>query len=238
MPELSVSLGMAFLAGLASFLSPCVLPLIPTYLGYLTGVSAAELNAHRTARFRLAVLGNALTFVIGFSLVFIAFGLSASALGKLLIRYQTLLRQISGFLIILFGLHLAGILQFNWLMREKKVHFVPKRAGFLNFFLMGMAFSAGWTPCIGPILASILLLASNSSSLLNGAYLLVFYSLGLALPFLIAALGLGWLAQGLRRHAALLPFLTKVGGWLLIGVGILVLTNSFARLASYVPFSF
>lgn len=238
MPEVNITLGMAFLAGLVSFLSPCVLPLVPTYLTYLTGASVTELSAPETARLRLAVLANALLFVTGFSLVFLAFGLSASALGKLLIRHQDLLRQVSGVLIIIFGLHMAGLLQFNRLMREKRIHFVPRRAGRLNSLLMGMAFSAGWTPCIGPILASILLLAGQSASLLTGAYLLAMYALGMALPFIMAALALGWLVGALRRHASLLPLMAKIGGWLMIGTGLLVLTNSFARLSVYVPFSF
>ncbi|MFZ5631690.1 MAG: cytochrome c biogenesis CcdA family protein [Bacillota bacterium] len=235
---MNITLGMAFLAGLVSFLSPCVLPLVPTYLTYLTGASVTELSAPETARLRLAVLANALLFVTGFSLVFLAFGLSASALGKLLIRHQDLLRQVSGVLIIIFGLHMAGLLQFNRLMREKRIHFVPRRAGRLNSLLMGMAFSAGWTPCIGPILASILLLAGQSASLLTGAYLLAMYALGMALPFIMAALALGWLVGALRRHASLLPLMAKIGGWLMIGTGLLVLTNSFARLSVYVPFSF
>ncbi|WP_165859244.1 cytochrome c biogenesis CcdA family protein [Desulfofundulus salinus] len=237
MPEVNVSLGAAFLAGLVSFLSPCVLPLIPTYMAYLTGVSVTELTAPGTARLRFLLLTNALLFVAGFSLVFVALGLSASALGKLLLRHQNLLRQVSGLLIIFFGLHMAGLLRLNWLMREKRVHFVPQRAGWINSLVMGMAFSAGWVPCISPILASILLLAGQSESLIQGAYLLVTYALGLALPFLIAALGLGHMVQALRRHASLLPLVTRVGGWLMVGVGLLVLTNSFARLSGYVPFT-
>ncbi|MBE3588768.1 MAG: sulfite exporter TauE/SafE family protein [Thermoanaerobacteraceae bacterium] len=236
--ETNVSLGMAFLAGVVSFLSPCVLPLIPTYMTYLTGVSVTELTAPEGARLRLSLLVNALLFIAGFTLVFLAFGISASALGKLLIRHQDLLRQVSGVLIILFGLYMAGLLPFNWLLREKRVHFLPRRAGGVNSLLMGMAFSAGWTPCTGPILASILLLAGQSASLWTGAGLLLIYSLGLALPFLAAALALGFLVQGLQRHAALLPLIARAGGWLMIGVGLLVLTNSFGRLSGYVPFSF
>jgi cytochrome c-type biogenesis protein len=237
LPEVNVSLGTAFLAGLVSFLSPCVLPLIPTYLAYLAGVSVTELAAPGTARLRLLLLTNALLFVAGFSLVFVALGLSASALGKLLLRHQNLLRQISGVLIIFFGLHMAGLLRLKWLMKEKRVHFIPQKAGWLNSLLMGMAFSAGWVPCIGPILASILLLAGQSESLTRGACLLASYSLGLALPFLIAALGVGHLVQALRRHASLLPLVARLGGWLLIGMGLLVLTNAFARLSSFVPLS-
>ncbi|OAT79407.1 cytochrome c biogenesis CcdA family protein [Desulfotomaculum copahuensis] len=234
MPEMHLSLGMAFLAGLVSFLSPCVLPLIPTYLAYLTGVSAGELTVREAIRSRRAVTINALFFVLGFTLVFVAFGLSASALGKFFIRYQVLLRQISGALLIIFGLHLAGIFQLNWLLREKRVHFVSPAPGLFNSLLMGMAFSAGWTPCTGPVLASILLLAGNSDSLWSGAFLLAVYSLGLGLPFLLAAFSLGWLVQGLRRRAALLNLFTRIGGWLLIIAGILMLTGYFDRLSGYV----
>ncbi|WP_034634747.1 cytochrome c biogenesis CcdA family protein [Desulfofundulus thermocisternus] len=237
MPEVNVTLGAAFLAGLVSFLSPCVLPLIPTYLAYLAGVSVTELAAPGTARLRLLLLTNALLFVAGFSLVFVALGLSASALGKLLLRHQNLLRQVSGVLIIFFGLHMAGLLRLKWLMKEKRVHFIPQKAGWLNSLLMGMAFSAGWVPCIGPVLASILLLAGQSESLTRGVCLLASYSLGMALPFLAAALGAGYLMQVLRRHASLLPVVARAGGWLLVGMGLLVLSNAFARLSSFVPLS-
>lgn len=238
MNEVNISLGMAFVAGLLSFLSPCVLPLVPTYLAYLAGVSAGESSPSGEKSLRLPVLVNALLFITGFSLVFLAFGLSASALGKLLIRHQDLLRQVSGVLIILFGLHMTGLLQFNRMLREKRVHFVPRKAGRLNSLLMGIAFSAGWTPCIGPILASILLLASQSASLATGAYLLAAYAMGMGIPFILAALALGWLINVMRRHASLFPLVGKAGGWLVIVMGLLVLTNYFARLSVYVPFSY
>ena len=232
-----VPLGMAVLAGLVSFLSPCVLPLVPTYLSYLTGVSVQELSGQRSSGLRAAVLKNALAFVGGFAVVFIAFGLSASALGQLLARYQVLLRRVSGAMIILFGLHMTGLIKVGALHREKRAGFAPGKAGISNSLLMGMAFSAGWTPCIGPVLSSILLLASNSAGAWEGGYLLAAYSLGLAIPFLAAALAVGPLAKGLRRWAHLLPLVSVLGGALMVLVGVMVFTGYFSRLSGLLYFN-
>lgn len=236
MPETSVSLIAAFTAGLISFLSPCVLPLVPSYLSYLAGTTLAELAKTETKGVRMAVFGNAFLFVMGFSLIFILLGLSASTIGALLLRYQALLRKVSGVIVIIFGLHMAGILKLQLLNLEKRFHFQPRKAGPLSAFLLGMAFSAGWTPCIGPVLGSILVLAGNSASLSTGAYLLSAYSLGLGVPFLIAALSWGWFLQGLTRHKSWLPRLVKASGWVLVGAGLLILTGNWDRLASWLAF--
>jgi len=233
LPETHLSLGIAFLGGLASFLSPCVLPLIPTYLAYLTGVSVGDWQSAEMLRSRRTVTGHALLFVLGFTVVFVAFGLSASALGGFFLSHQVVLRRLSGILLILFGLQMAGIFQFSPFLREKRFHFVSPVPGLLNSIFMGMAFSAGWTPCTGPILASILLLAGNSRGLWSGAYLLVAYSLGLGLPFLLAAFSLGRLVRVLRRHAGLLVLCNRVGGCLLIVAGILMWSGYFERLSGY-----
>jgi len=236
MPETSVSLIAAFTAGLISFLSPCVLPLVPSYLSYLAGTTLAELARTETKGVRMAVLGNAFLFVMGFSLIFILLGLSASTIGALLLRYQAFLRKLSGVIVIIFGLHMAGILKLQLLNLEKRFHFRPRKAGPLSPLLLGMAFSAGWTPCIGPVLGSILVLAGNSASLSTGAYLLSAYSLGLGVPFLVAAFSWGWFLQGLTRYGAWMPRLVKASGWVLVGAGLLILTGNWDRLASWLAF--
>lgn len=236
MPETSVSLIAAFTAGLISFLSPCVLPLIPSYLSYLAGTTLAELARTETKGVRLAVLGNAFLFVMGFSLIFVLLGLSASTIGTLLLQYQALLRKLSGVIVMIFGLHMAGVLKLQLLNLEKQFHFRPRKAGPLSALLLGMAFSAGWTPCIGPVLGSILLLAGNSASLSTGAYLLSAYSLGLGVPFLVAALSWGWFLQGLKRYGTWMPRLVKASGWVLVGAGLLILTDSWNRLSFWLTF--
>ncbi|KKM11443.1 hypothetical protein SY88_08460 [Clostridiales bacterium PH28_bin88] len=232
-----VSLGLAFVAGLVSFVSPCVLPLIPTYLSYLTGVSVRELTIRQAPALRARVWWNALAFIGGFSLVFIAFGLSVSTLGQLLAQHQALLRRASGALIVLFGLHMTGLIKIGVLQRERRTGYTPRRAGILNSLLMGMAFSAGWTPCIGPVLGSILLLAGNSGSVWAGGYLLAAYSLGLAVPFLTAALAVEPLMKRLRRYSHLLPLVSVAGGVLMIVVGVMVFTNYFSRLSGLLYFN-
>lgn len=238
MPASEISFMVAFAAGILSFLSPCVLPLVPSYLSYLTGATVADLTRSRLKEFRLTMLLNATSFIAGFSLIFTIFGLSASAIGALLLRHQALVQKLSGLIIIFFGLHMAGVLNVGLLNREKRVHFKPGQVGILKSFLMGIAFSAGWTPCIGPVLGSILILAGNSASMRTGAFLLVAYSMGLAVPFLAAAFSLGWLIKGLKQHAAWLPVITKASGWVMVVAGILVFTGIFARLSSLLPSSF
>lgn len=224
-------------AGLVSFLSPCVLPLLPTYLTYITGVSTNQLSVEKNSLLKINVLLNALAFISGFSLIFILFGLSASAVGKLLLRNQILLRKTSGIIIIFLGLNMLGLLKLDWFQREKRFSFIPGKAGPLNSLLLGMVFSAGWTPCIGPILGSILLVASNTANLTMGIYLLSAYSLGLAIPFLLAALSIGWLMPLIRRWSYLLPIINKISGVLMIILGVMMFTNYLARLSSIFYFS-
>ncbi|MCG0279028.1 MAG: cytochrome c biogenesis protein CcdA, partial [Thermanaeromonas sp.] len=220
-----------------SFLSPCVLPLVPSYLSYLAGTALGELErAEKTKGVRMPVLGKAFLFIIGFSLIFILLGLSASTVGALLLRHQALVRKISGLIIIIFGLHMAEILKPKLLNLEKRFHFQPRKAGPLSSFLLGMAFSAGWTPCTGPVLGSILVLAGNTASLSTGAYLLGAYSLGLGVPFLIVALSWGWFLQVLTRYRPWMPRLVKASGWVLVGAGLLILTGNWDRLASWLTF--
>jgi cytochrome c-type biogenesis protein len=227
-PPATLGLLVAFAAGLLSFLSPCVLPLVPSYIGFLTGMSLNDLAVRRRA-----ALAHALLFVLGFSLVFILLGASATALGRALNYYQQWLQRIGGALIILFGLICLGVIRAGFLSQERRLEVEQKPVGYLGSALVGMAFGAGWTPCIGPVLGAILGLAATSQDLGRGVLLLASYSAGLAVPFLLAAVALeaflGWF-QRFRRY---LPWVMRVSGALLIFVGILMLTGEFTRLAGW-----
>jgi cytochrome c-type biogenesis protein len=181
---------------------------------------------------------NSIAFVTGFSLLFIAFGLSASTIGQLLSTYQVILRKISGLLIILFGLHLTGILHIKWLDQERRLQLSTRSGNPVGSLILGLAFSAGWTPCIGPILASILLLASNSDTIWQGGYLLSVYSLGLAIPFLVTALSLGFSMKWLKSFKAHLPKVNIATGILLIVTGVMIYANVFTKLSSYFNWRF
>ena len=177
-----ISLFAAFTAGLLSFISPCVLPLVPSYLSYITGLSVENLaNVEERVRFQSVIILNSLLFIAGFSAVFIAFGASASLIGQVLYEYQDVLRKVGGILIIIFGLYLLGILKLKFFMTERRLmEFKVRPVGYLGSFLIGTAFAAGWTPCVGPVLGTILAYASTTDSMSSGVMLLSFYSLGLA----------------------------------------------------------
>ncbi|MBZ4687771.1 MAG: cytochrome c biosis protein transrane region [Clostridiales bacterium] len=225
-----IGVGAAFLAGLLSFFSPCVLPLIPAYLAHLSGSTPAELkNRDRETFYR--VIKNAAGFVLGLSVTFILLGLTASALGKFLLQYQGLIMKAGGVIVIIFGLQLMGIVNFKSLLRDTRKEIKTSQVGFFNSLLMGFIFSAGWTPCIGPVLSSILVLAGSSGSLYQGMLLLSFYSLGLAIPFLLTALFIGWALEKLQRITPYLPVLNKLAGVLLIVLGIMLITNTFSTLS-------
>ncbi len=224
----ALGVAVAFAAGLLSFLSPCVLPLVPSYIGFLTGMTLPEMSGRR----RHALL-HGLCFVAGFSLVFVLLGASATALGRALNYYQVWLQRLGGLLIIGFGLVCLGVFKFDLLTQERRLHMEQKPVGYLGSALVGMAFGAGWTPCIGPVLGAILGLAATSGDVSRGMLLLAFYSAGLAVPFLLAAVAvesfLGWF-QRFRRY---LPWVMKVSGALLVFVGILLLSGEFTRLAGW-----
>lgn len=228
----SIGLAVAFAAGLLSFLSPCVLPLIPSYATFLTGMSMDELadSARRQARRTMLVHG--LLFIAGFTLVFLILGASATFLGSLLRVHDQWLGRTGGVLLIVFGLYLAGLLRLPGAEREWRVHLADKPVGYLGTVLVGMAFAAGWTPCIGPVLGGILTLAATRGSVAEGTLLLGAYSAGLAVPFLAATLLLERFARNLRRFRPLLPWVSRASGVLLIGVGLLLLTGTFATLAA------
>jgi len=222
-----IELFIAFGAGLISFLSPCVLPLIPGYISYISGSSLNELIEKKTVNIFPIIL-----FTIGFSIVFISFGATASFLGSIILQNSYELRIASGIIIIIFSLQILGIINLNFLNYEKRIY-TEKKSGVLSSLLVGMAFGFGWTPCIGPILGSILALASTEQSLDKGILLLVFYSLGLAIPFILS----GYLIQKFlvfsKNIKSKMNIIMKTGGALLLTTGILMITNQLQALGFY-----
>jgi cytochrome c-type biogenesis protein len=228
------SLAIAFSAGFLSFVSPCVLPLVPAYVSYVTGLSLEELTrGEERLRVKWRTLQNALLFIAGFSTVFILFGASATVIGQLLLTYQRLLRWVGGGLIIFFGFYVLGLVKVRVLMLDKRFHLQGRPAGYLGSYLVGVAFAAGWTPCVGPILGSILLYASTTHSVGQGIQLLAAYSLGLGLPLLVTALGLNTFLTRMRFIGPLMPAVTVVSGIFLIAVGLLITTNSLSMLSAF-----
>ncbi|MBI3753716.1 MAG: sulfite exporter TauE/SafE family protein [Deltaproteobacteria bacterium] len=230
-----VSIPIAFLFGLLSFVSPCVLPLVPSYISFVTGISFEELTDNDGGReLKKIILINSLMFILGFSAVFVSLGASASVAGELLRTYQDIIRKIGGIAIVLLGIHIVGIINFSILQRDKRLRFFrEKPAGILGSFLIGVGFAAGWTPCIGPILATILMMAASSDTLLQGVFLLTVYSLGLAIPFFLTAIGITTFLKHfnrLKRHMRLVSIIT--GGFLIV-TGILIYFNYFAILTGY-----
>lgn len=228
-----ISFFIAFAAGLLSFLSPCVLPLVPAYISYLTGSAVDEIGSART---RLTTVYKSIGFVIGFSIIFIIMGLSVTSLGKLFHANRDVFRKVSGLLIILFGVHTMGIFKIKLLYREKRFLSFNRAPGTFSSIIIGMAFAAGWTPCIGPILSSITLYASNMETISKGTILLCFYSLGLAVPFLSAAVAIDSLSKQLRKITKYLPVISAVSGILMVLMGILVAMNKVTSLSSYFNF--
>ncbi|MEO8634140.1 MAG: cytochrome c biogenesis protein CcdA [Gemmatimonadales bacterium] len=218
----------AFAAGLLSFLSPCVLPLVPSYIGFLTGLSLDEMGSRRRTAFTHALL-----FVLGFTLIFLVLGASATVLGRSLKYHKVWLERAGGVLIIIFGLICLGVIKWGRLQQEKRLHLEQKPIGYLGSVVVGMAFAAGWTPCIGPILGGIFTLASASDTLGRGMALLGAYSAGLAVPFLIAAWAVDRFVAWFQRFRRYLPWVMKLSGALLVIVGILLVTGQFTLLASW-----
>jgi len=227
----NVSLGLAFLAGLASFLSPCVFSLVPAYIGYLGGRAAGGDN---TTGNRWATFSHGLAFVLGFSVVFIFLGVAASAFGGLLFDMRTWLAKIGGIIVVIFGLHMIGVFRIPFLEYDLRVHSqVDARWGYISSALMGVFFSAGWSPCVGPVLGAILTLAMNGGSVLLGVKLLSAYSSGMAIPFLIAALGIGWVSVILRRYGKVMRYVEIAMGVLLVIVGAMLFLGTFELLSRY-----
>jgi cytochrome c-type biogenesis protein len=221
----AVSCPAAFLAGFLSFLSPCVLPLIPAYFTFITGFSLEELNENRNSEIRKKVVFSTVSFVCGFSMVFILMGASASYLGGLIYNYRETIRIVGGILIILMGIHLTGIIRIPGLDVERRIHMEKKPLHFLGTFIIGMAFGAGWSPCIGPLLGSILIIAGSQETVRQGIVLLAIYSAGLALPFIILSVFIHLLLMVIKKASRFLQYVNAAAGILLIIVGLILVTN-------------
>jgi cytochrome c-type biogenesis protein len=231
-----VSYPLSFAAGLLSFLSPCVLPLVPSYITFITGMSFEKLtSAEDRKRVRVLTVANSAVFVLGFSAVFIALGASSSIVGQWLFEYQDWIRIIGGVLVIIFGLFIAGFFKLDFLMKEKKYHLKGRPAGFVGTFVIGMTFAAGWTPCIGPILGSILVYASAKGSAVYGVKLLSVYSLGLAVPFLLCSLAFNSFLTYSKKLTRYMRVIMIISGLILIAFGVLLLTNQVAELSALLP---
>ncbi|HET9697529.1 MAG TPA: cytochrome c biogenesis protein CcdA [Terriglobales bacterium] len=225
----------AFLAGIISFLSPCVLPLVPGYVSLISGTSAAALD-NKEQRLIGRVMLNSLMFILGFSIVFIALGAAATSVGQFMAEYKREFQYLAGIVIIVFGLHLTGILKIKYLYADKRMHNVQGSSSAFGSFAVGFAFAFGWTPCIGPILSTILFAAASEGTVMKGVLLLAIYSAGLAVPFLLTSLGIDrFLAfyTKFRRH---LHTVEVVSGVLLIAIGLLVLTRKLTILSGYFSF--
>ena len=230
MNEVEVGIFIAFTAGVFSFLSPCVLPLVPSYLTFVTGMSLEDLQEGVD---RKTTFTHSLLFVIGFSSIFILLGASASFLGQFLRAYELWIARVGGVIIVLLGMHLAGVFRITPLLREKRLHLNDKPAGYLGTLGVGIAFGAGWTPCIGPALGAILTYGMTQDTMWAGVGLLTVYSLGLAVPFLLASLALDWFLQTFQRFRAWIPIVERASGILLIVLGLLLLTGQFTVLAAW-----
>ena len=230
----NVSIIMALLAGLASFLSPCILPMIPSYLAFITGISLEELSQDQNLKkVRKSVITNSLFFILGFSILFIAMGASATFLGKFLSRNIRWLEIIGGSLVVILGLHFAGLFKIKFLDREKKIHLNKKPLGLFGTVLVGMAFGAGWTPCVGPILGSILTMAAATQDIAKGIILLISYSIGLGIPFLLAGILIHKFFEYFKTIQKYFRVITLVGGILLVIIGILLITGYFTTISSF-----
>ena len=228
----------AFAAGVLSFISPCVLPLIPGYLSYISGLTLDEMQGTSEAAISLAaarrrVLSASIFFILGFSFVFICFGAAASVLGQYMLERQRLLAKVAAVIVIVFGLHTMGVLRIGWLYSEKRVQVEQKPTSLFGAFFVGLAFAFGWTPCIGPILAGILAIAGTQETVGQGVQLLAVYSAGLGLPFLLTALAINQfftVFKRIRKHYHLIEI---VSGLLLVLIGVLIFTNRFTLIAKW-----
>ncbi len=233
---LDLALGFSFLAGLASFLSPCVLTLVPAYVCYLSGQSAGSGQVRKSTRW--TTLSHGLAFVLGFSVIFVFLGIASSALGGLLFNARAWITKIGGVVVILFGIHMIGIYRFRFLEYDTRRQEMPDpKWGYLSSAMMGVFFSAGWSPCIGPVLGSILTMAWNGGSPALGATLLSAYSAGLAIPFLVAAIGVGWVTTIIRRFGKVIRSVEIVMGVILVIVGAMLISGTFEQFARFWKFT-
>lgn len=227
-----VSLVAAFMAGVVSFISPCILPLVPSYISFITGLTLEELTESRGKTNNL-LLKNSLLFILGFSVIFILLGASSSFLGRALLKHQSIIKKIGGLLIIGFGFYLTGLLRSSFLSIEKRFHLGEKPAGFLGSFFVGCLFAFGWSPCIGPILGAILVYASTEGEVGKGILLLSSYSLGLALPFFLVSLGMNTFLTHSKKIYKYIGPISKVCGVFLIVIGLLLFFGYFEMISYY-----
>jgi cytochrome c-type biogenesis protein len=228
----AVSFIAAFIAGFLSFLSPCVLPLIPSYISYITGITFGELTREAPPRrIRLLTAAHSLLFIFGFTLVFVLLGLSLTFAGGMIIQHRQVISKVGGVIIIIFGLSITGVINLAFLQKEKKVEIKSKPVGYFGSFLIGATFALGWTPCVGPLLASILLLSSTEKDIARGAMLLFSYSLGLALPFFFSSILINNFLAYFKAIKKYLRAISVITGIFLIVVGVMIFTNSFGALA-------
>jgi cytochrome c-type biogenesis protein len=224
-----VTIGLAFLAGLASFLSPCVFALVPAYIGYLGG---RAVGGEVTESNRFVTFTHGLAFVLGFRVIFIIFGTIAAALGNLLFDLRFILEKVGGIVVVIFGLHMIGVFRIRFLEYDTRVQQMPARKwGYLSSALMGVFFSAGWAPCVGPVLGTILTFAANGGSISAGVSLLSAYSAGLAIPFLVAALGVGWVSVVLRKYGKAMHYVEIAMGVVLVILGVMLFAGVFELIA-------
>ncbi len=225
----------AFIAGLLSFLSPCVFPLIPSYIMYVTGISYADLQAeHPSHIIRQKSILHSVCFICGFTVVFVLLGASATYIGSFLHENATIIRKVGGILLVMLGIHVTGILHIRFLLGEKRVSVKHKPAGYAGSFLVGIAFAAGWTPCIGPILAAILAVAATEESVYQGILLLLLYSLGLGVPFFLSAIAMHRFLIVFNRFKKYIHVFEVITGVFLMVIGVLIYTNWLSRLSGYV----
>jgi cytochrome c-type biogenesis protein len=228
----SISYPAALVAGLLSFFSPCILPLIPAYFTFITGLSLDELTGAQSRRIRLRVIGATLSYVLGFSLVFVLMGASASLIGKAIFTYRDTIRIVGGILIILLGVHMTGLIRFRPLEFERRFEIRKKPLHFLGTFFVGMAFGAGWSPCIGPLLGSILIVAGNQETVADGIGLLSVYAAGLAIPFLLLSVFVNSLLSFIKKASWSIKYINITAGALLFILGLLLVTDKLALIGA------
>ena len=230
-----VSIPLAFFGGILSFISPCVLPLVPSYISFVTGISFEELTDDDGKNLKKVILINSIMFILGFTTVFVVIlGSSAQLLGNVFMEYQEVVRRVGGIIIIVLGIHIIGVINFKILQRDKRLHFFKEKpSGMLGSFLVGIGFAAGWTPCIGPILSAIFAVAATSESAWSGMALFVAYSAGLAIPFLLTSLGINTFLKYFNRLKQYMRVVSIVTGLFLIVTGVLIFSNSLAIIAGY-----
>lgn len=225
----NVSLSIAFGAGFLSFFSPCILPLVPVYIMYITGISVEEeINQSKLLAFK-----RTMGFVLGFTIIFMIMGTSAGFLGKIFIRNREIFSKISGILIMIFGFNMMGILNLNILKLEKRLKAPKKMTNWFSSILMGMAFAAGWTPCFGPVLASILVYAGSSATVSKGVYLLLVYSIGMAIPFILTSLFINTFNRFIQKAQRFIPYIPKISGFIMIVFGVLVFFNKIVYISRF-----